>query len=86
MCREEPFRIFFPLGLLLIGLGARIGADFMPSIGGRKVHLILKTAMELTADYTDDADDAEEEGLGFLPRILPGLTHWVSALSFTNSA
>ena len=30
-------------------------------------HIILKTAMEMTADY---ANYAEEEGLGFLQRVL----------------
>ena len=40
---------------------------------GYSIHgfwVILETAMEVTADYTDYADYAEEEGLGFLQRIL----------------
>ena len=36
---------------------------------GERVAMILKTAMEVTADCADYADYAEEEGLGFLPRI-----------------
>ena len=43
--------------------------------------MTLKTAMEMTADYTDYADCAEE-GLGHLSRILGWLTQWVRQRDF----
>ena len=46
----------------------------------------LKTALEVTADYADCADSAEEEMPGCPQFILRRLTHRVNKLRFTTSA
>jgi uncharacterized protein involved in response to NO len=40
LCKQRLPFLIATLVLLLIGLGARIGADFMPSFAGRNVHLV----------------------------------------------
>ncbi len=47
--------------LLLVGLGARIGADFMPSLAGRNVHLIWAALLCIAA--------ALVWGIRLLPRV-----------------
>jgi uncharacterized protein involved in response to NO len=45
LCRKRLPFLIVTIVLLLIGLGARIGADFMPTMVGRNVHLVWAASL-----------------------------------------